>query len=320
MKTRMSCPKRREAVRIIVEHRISDRISIMFTEQGFSYSNWLFIRDDTKAVVEAGLDAEGLQGVDSQGVKLILNSHYHMDHTRGNEVFPNAQVAIHESEADTLTDSAEFYRRNSLDEWKALMPHVDLFNEITLAHFPEYAMGSDSSLNNGRPVINLADGQRIDFGHTYAQVLFTPGHTGGHCSFFFPEEDFLFCGDICLTRAGPWYGEHLADPAAMMESIDRIISLHPKRLVSAHIHELVENPTERLREFKNRIPMRDEKVFSALRQHPCTLHQLAAQNIIYRRHPSPFEEFWEKLMLNKHLARLIADGLVVRDGEMFCPR
>ena len=302
-----------------MEQKISDKISIMFTEQGFSYSNWLLIRDDQCAVVEAGLDEAGLQGADPNRVELIINSHYHIDHTRGNGFFPNAQVAIHESEADTLTDAHEFAVRNSLDEWKTLMPHLDLINESNMRQFPDYA-NAGQGLNNGRPVIPLSDGQKIEFGRTYAQVLFTPGHTGGHCSFWFPEEDFLFCGDICLTRAGPWYGEHLADPAAMMESIDRIIELHPGRIVSAHIHELVENPTERLREFKNRIPMRDEKVFNSLKQQPSTVHQLAAQNIIYRRHPSVFEEFWEKLMLNKHLSRLVADGLVVQSGEVFYPR
>ena len=295
--------------------KISDNISIMFTEQGFTYSNWLLIEDDVHAVVETGLDKDGLMGVDPESIDLILNSHYHIDHTRGNNLFRNAQVAIHESEIIPIISKEEYWYRNSLDEWPQLMPEFGLVSNKREI-FPGCGDG-DAPLDNSRPVMPLHDGQIIDFGRTKAEVLLTPGHTAGHCCFYFPDEEFIFCSDICLTRVGPWYGEHLADPAALMRSIDRLLEIKPKRIVSAHIRELVENPAVILTEFKSRIPMREENVWKHVKNCPCDLNELASANIIYPRHPTIFEEFWEKLMLKKHLNRLIEQGLVQQDGEIF---
>ena len=38
----------------------------------------------------------------------------------------------------------------------------------------------------------INDGQVIDCGSTKFMVLHTPGHSKGHCSFYFPEEDLAF--------------------------------------------------------------------------------------------------------------------------------
>lgn len=295
--------------------KISDKISIIFSEQGFTYSNWLLIDDDVHAIVDAGFDADGLEGVDPNFVDLVVDSHYHIDHTRGNNLFPRAQVSIYGSEIEPILSREEYFHRNSLDEWEKLMPGVDFISNHKEMHFP--GSSKIKALDNGKAVIPLHDGQILDFGSTKAEVLLTPGHTGGHCSFLFPDENFIYCSDICLTRAGPWYGEHLADPGDMMRSIDRIIELRPKRIVSSHIHDFVDDPIPRLSEFKSRIPMREERVWKYVKEKPSNIHQLADACLIYSHHPSVFEEFWEKLMLQKHLARLIEQGRVRQDGDVY---
>ena len=42
----------------------------------------------------------------------------------------------------------------------------------------------------------LADGQELKIGRLTAQVLFTPGHAPGHVSFFLPEHQVVFDGDV----------------------------------------------------------------------------------------------------------------------------
>lgn len=298
---------------------LTDRINVMLTEQGYTYSNWLYIDDDVQAVVEAGLDGDGLMGVEPEGIDMVALSHYHLDHTRGDRLFSRAVMAIHESETDTLTDVEELYRRNSLDEWGALMPEADFEQSYLELNYPGPQNGL-TSLAGDAGVMPLRDGQILDFGRTRAQVMLTPGHTAGHCCFWFPEEDILFCGDICLTRVGPWYGEHTADPAALMRSIDRVLELKPGRLVSAHRHQIVETPTAVLEEFKSRIPMREERVWRSVREAPCDIQELAGRNLIYPSHPQIFVEFWEKLMLNKHLQRLKEQGLAETDGTVWAGR
>ena len=41
--------------------------------------------------------------------------------------------------------------------------------------------------------------KEIDLGQVKVQAIATPGHTPGHLSFFFPEEEVLFLGDYDLT-------------------------------------------------------------------------------------------------------------------------
>ena len=49
------------------------------------------------------------------------------------------------------------------------------------------------------PDIELAEGDTTTFGtHTF-QVLFTPGHTVGHVSFYEPEAGIVFDGDVLFA-------------------------------------------------------------------------------------------------------------------------
>jgi len=289
--------------------KISDKITLMLTEQGFTYSNLLHINDDVQAVIETGMDGDGLQGLDPLGIDLIINSHHHLDHRRGNGLFPRAQVMIHGLETEALRDENAYVLQNSLDMWDELMPDTDRWSAFREIGFSEFGPGN-KPFDPDRSIATIAEGQIIDFGTVKAQVLHTPGHSAGHCCFFFPEEEFLFSSDICLTKAGPWYGEHLADPAQMMRSIDRLIELDPPRLVSSHTRELVENPVPALREFRQRIEKRGERVYKYLVQNPSDLHVLSEQNLIYRAHPTLLVVFWEKLMLLKHIEQLKEEGLV----------
>lgn len=293
--------------------RISDKMSLMLTEQGFTYCNWLYIDDDVMAVIETGMNKDGLQGIDPDGVDLVINSHHHLDHTRGNSLFRRAQVMIHEREVLVLREEEQYFYHNSADQWDELMPGVDFEEAAIFLGVAE----EDQPFRTAKPITALHDGQIIDFGHTKAQVLHTPGHSTGHCCFWFPDEEFLFSSDICLTAAGPWYGEHCADPDDMMRSIDRIIELAPPRLVSSHMRKIVDDPVPRLKEFKQRIEKREERIYQYLLQHPADLHQLAAANLVYRVHPSDFVVFWEKLMLLKHIERLERQGRVKQEGGIY---
>ena len=299
-----------------MQQKISDKITLMLTEQGFTYCNWLYIDDEVKVVIEAGMDENGLQGLDPEKIDLVINSHHHVDHIRGNALFPKAKIMIHGLEADVIKDEEKSLTCNSIDLWSELMPGVDLATangEIRLAASAECPTPFDPT----RTVLPLKDGQILDFGTVKAEVIHTPGHSAGHCCFWFPEEELLFSSDICLTKAGPWYGEHLADPAQMMRSIDRIIELNPTRVVSSHIHEVVEDPLPCLLEFKQRIEKREERVYNYLLQHPSDIHSLAGANLIYRAHPTSFVVFWEKLMLLKHIERLEVQGRVKQADGLY---
>ncbi len=291
---------------------ISDNLSVMFTEQGFTYCNCLHIHDDVKALVEAGFDKKGIQGVDAESIEVVINSHHHMDHCRGNCLLPRAEAMIHSSELEIMTSPDKYFEANSLDLWDSLMPDVDVTDAYEEIGFGRVKQGYQP-FDYTKKVSPIYEGQILDFGHTTAEVWHTPGHSAGHCCFWFPKEELLFCSDICLTKAGPWYGEHMASQSQLKQSIDRLIDFNPPRMISSHVGEVITDVQPRLLEYKSRIDKREERIYRSLRDKAANIHQLAEQNLIYRIHPTAYVLFWEKLMLQKHLSSLMQQGLVKSD-------
>jgi hypothetical protein len=52
--------------------KISDKITLVLSEQGFTYCNWLYINDDVKAVFETGMDKDGLEGLNPETIDLAI--------------------------------------------------------------------------------------------------------------------------------------------------------------------------------------------------------------------------------------------------------
>jgi glyoxylase-like metal-dependent hydrolase (beta-lactamase superfamily II) len=280
--------------------KLSDNLTMVFTDYGFSYSNCLLIEDETNVLIESGA-GKSLDDIEINKVDILLNTHHHFDHIRGNSSFPNAKILLHLLEHESMLKPEKM---TATDGWNDLMP-ADLMDasQQTQATLEIYA-----ALR--RVDGEIVDGQVIDCGRTKFVVMHTPGHCAGHCSFWFPDEEIIFLGDICLTKAGPWYGETNADIDDLMASIDRMIALKPRRVTTSHITQVVDDPEPVLIEYKSRIFNREQRIMQSLKESPKNIHQLADQHLIYREHPTIFELFWEKFMIKKHLERLIKFGSV----------
>lgn len=283
---------------------VGGHVKLVLSEAGFTFCNCIYVDDDVKAIIDTGADVHSLEQIDPPDVDMVLYTHHHYDHIRGHRLFTGAQTYIHEKDACALADTNSFEYYNSIDRWGDLMPGID-YRDAAMQ------LGIDS---DQEPFWNikghLQDKQVLQLGSTKIEVLHTPGHSAGHCSFWFPDQEFLFTGDICLTQAGPWYGEIWASPDDMMTSIDRLIDLQPPRVASCHINKIETDAVKTLQEFKQRIFKRDERIHKYLQQKPADLHEIAEQRLIYRYHPTAFVLFWEKLMVIKHLERLVKMGVI----------
>lgn len=291
-------------------YKINDKLTFIISELGFTYCNCIFIDDKVKAIIDTGADKRSLDEIKPEQVEKVINTHHHYDHTRGNHFFTNAEIFIHPLDYPVLQSRKNFEYYNSLDKWDELMPGYDFIQCRLQMGFNEEEV--EKSLRADR---TFEDGDIFNFGRTEVEVIHTPGHSAGHCSFWFPEEEFLFTGDICLTEAGPWYGEIYASADDMLNSIDKLIKLKPRIMTSCHINDICTDGVKRLTEFKNRIFKREERIYNYLKGREINVHDLASQKLIYRMHPSPFVIFWEKLMLLKHLERLELQGLIQKSEE-----
>ncbi|XP_078434803.1 hydroxyacylglutathione hydrolase 2, mitochondrial-like [Wolffia australiana] len=71
--------------------------------------------------------------------------------------------------------------------------------------------------------VALSDGEKWIFGAHEMVVLFTPGHTRGHLTYYFPQSGALFTGDTLFSLSCGKLFE--GTPGQMMSSLQRIMSL-----------------------------------------------------------------------------------------------
>ena len=133
--------------------------------------------EETKegVVIDPGDEAGRILGeVEKDGleIKYILNTHAHFDHVMANRALveaTGAPLALHPFDLPLL-------RQNG---------GAMVFG-IQVPPSPE-------------PDIKLAEGDRISFGQYTFDVLFTPGHTPGHVSFYEAEVGIIFDGDVLFA-------------------------------------------------------------------------------------------------------------------------
>ncbi|NLJ73086.1 MAG: MBL fold metallo-hydrolase [Syntrophomonadaceae bacterium] len=289
--------------------KIAENIYLVKSKLGFTYCNCILVEDKVRAIIDTGADYETLLKINPETIDLVLYTHHHYDHTRGHKLFHHAHSLIHKADYPATLSLEAYEKYNSIDIWDDLMPNVTREEGIMALNI----LPSEELLC---PIDNIfIDKDVFNLGDTEVQVIHTPGHSAGHSAFYFPKEDFLFTGDICLTAAGPWYGELLSDPDDMINSINKIIELNPRIIASCHVNEVFEDSSAKLEEFKNRIYKRDERIYNFLKNEPADIHKMADNKLIYKFHPSPFVVFWEKLMLIKHIERLEKMGVVAKTDK-----
>ncbi|MBN2160314.1 MAG: MBL fold metallo-hydrolase [Spirochaetes bacterium] len=278
--------------------KLTETISVVFTESGFTSSNCMLVRDDIRLMIDSGA-GKALAEADPGSIEVLLCSHHHLDHIGGNDLFARAVIKAHPLEKEAMRSCGKLL---ASDSWSELMDAENFLFSKTIS-------GKPNRLHEPfRVDEDLAEGQVIDCGRTKITVMHTPGHTAGHCSFLF-DDGIVFTGDICLTKVGPWYGDSDSDIDDFISSVNRIIDLRPRILVTGHLDGvLTENIGPTLAEYRDRVMKRDEKIFAYVKRNPSTIHELAKLHFIYPEHPTDFVLYWEKSILRNHLKRLIDRG------------
>jgi glyoxylase-like metal-dependent hydrolase (beta-lactamase superfamily II) len=87
------------------------------------------------------------------------------------------------------------------------------------------------------------------------RVVYTPGHTFGHCSFHFPDRDAVVCGDALITldpytgATGPRVAPRCSSavPAQALRSLDRLEEIEAQVLLPGHGEPWREGTAEAVR-------------------------------------------------------------------------
>jgi glyoxylase-like metal-dependent hydrolase (beta-lactamase superfamily II) len=108
-------------------------------------------------------------------LKYLLNTHCHLDHVFGNLwIYTTYQTPLHIHENE-----------------KKVLEAAPVSGLMWGLSFDNYQ----------GPIVTLKEGEKIHIGHDCLEVLFTPGHSPGHISFYCKEQDFILSGDVLFRES-----------------------------------------------------------------------------------------------------------------------
>jgi glyoxylase-like metal-dependent hydrolase (beta-lactamase superfamily II) len=158
----------------------------------------------------------------------------------------------------------------------------------------------------------IADGDRIDAGDTTLTVVHTPGHSPDHACFWHPETRTMFCGDLAISGTTVWIPTQLqGDLAAYLTSLERVLDMHPERMMPAH-GPVIGEPGTLLRSYLRHRREREDQILAALQAGAATPAAIVAR--VY----AGLKESLAPLAaesVTAHLVKLEHDGRARREGE-----
>lgn len=155
----------------------------LFTFNAFSENTYVLYDETGEAVIiDPGCcekeEEEELKSFilsESLTVKLLLNTHCHIDHVLGNDFVKRqykVPFLIHPMEVEVLRSVKAYAPNYGFQQYHEVLP-------------------------DGM----LQEGQHIIFGKSTLDVLFLPGHSPGHVGFYQPAQKFLISGDVLFYRS-----------------------------------------------------------------------------------------------------------------------
>jgi cyclase len=116
-------------------------------------------------------------------VRYVVNTHYHLDHVAGNEVFAKSGATV------MAQDNVRLWIRTE---------NLKFFGEKITPKQREWVE------NLYLPDVTYAEGATAYIGVNRGEVLrFMPGHTGGDTIIYDPRANVVFCGDLFWNHALP---------------------------------------------------------------------------------------------------------------------
>lgn len=291
----------------IMEQRFGPVLFVPGDNRGnYPNCNSLYVEGAVKILIDPSSNRDRLgQLCDTPGVDAVLLSHWHEDHLMHLDLFEEKPLWMCAADAEPLLSLDRFldaYGMNDeeRDPWIKTMYEVFHFKPRT-------------------PQRMIDGGEVIDLGGVTVQVVHTPGHTPGHCALFFREEEILFLGDYDLTAFGPWYGDTHSDIDKLLASVEELKSMQARTWLASHGDGVfLSNPGELWNSYVSVVHQRDQALLDLLKE-PRTMADVIDARIVYKkkREPKEFFDFGERAIMGKHLQRLIKNGEVTFDGEVY---
>jgi len=161
----------------------------MINVQSFAFNafevNTYVLHDEVTrkcVIVDAGMqnhseEDEIVAYIESNGLKpvLLLNTHTHIDHILGNAFLAekyDLPLAAHREAEKIMTNAPAYAMTFGISMPK--VKHIDTY---------------------------LEEGDNVEFGNSFLETLFTPGHADGSVCFYSATDNFVITGDVLFNQS-----------------------------------------------------------------------------------------------------------------------
>lgn len=200
---------------------------------------------DTHFTPEAGQDLlEAVRSITPKAVRYVVNSHWHADHTHGNQVFANADligstktrdgvlqndlpslertIGIAQKQLERLNQSVKKEKSSSRVQilQDQIKPRKDYLRTMSRLHIREPVVALEDSLviRDGEREVRLV---HLGVGHTYGDIVL-----------LLPSLKIAFVGDLLFNKAIPNVQD--GDILQWMETLEEVLKLDAETLVPGH--------------------------------------------------------------------------------------
>ena len=142
------------------------------------------------------------------GVRYVILTHYHADHTYGSYLFPHADIVAHAACLEVLAEHGE----PALRAAQAEEPELE---EVTIR----------------LPNITFDEGEiSLQLGGRVMRLIHAPGHTAGGVMVYIEDDRVLFASDTVMPVPAIADG----DTDVLRESLKKVVELPIENLVQGH--------------------------------------------------------------------------------------
>lgn len=219
-------------------------------------------------------------GCPFSAVRKLLSTHHHPDHfgaSRRQKELTGAEIYFHALEVERVqrlqtlqpSESLAFFRQHGV-------PVPDGADGIPT---PMQVWGSNYAPTMPDRLID--DGDVIRVGTREIHVVWTPGHSPGHCCFYLPEDKVLIVGDHLLPKITPHVGAYPGDPdnnplGDFLDSQWKVQELDVKLVLPAH-GAVFSDHRARVNQIVEHHEYRLEEVRETIRRQPKTAYDIAVE-------------------------------------------
>jgi glyoxylase-like metal-dependent hydrolase (beta-lactamase superfamily II) len=147
---------------------------------------------------------EEIRKLTSLPIRYVVNTHYHLDHVAGNDVFARegASIIAHRNVRSWInTENLKFFGKDIKPEQKTMVERLV------------------------RPGLVIDTALDVFLGSRRVSIRAFPGHTGGDAVVAVPDAKVLFCGDLFWNRTLPNLID--ATTGAWIPTLETIAAAHP---------------------------------------------------------------------------------------------